>query len=362
MDFTYLIMQWYGKNMRDLPWRRTTDPYSIWVSEVILQQTRVGQGLSYYQRFLERFPDIETLAMAEEEDVMKVWQGLGYYTRARNMHHSARVIVRDNHARFPASYDELRKMKGVGDYSASAISSIANGEKQPVVDGNVLRVIARYLGIEEPVNTTVVRKKVKEFLFKHISPDEPGNFNQAMMELGALVCRPKQPICINCPVRESCFALAANRTDDLPVVNRAKPLRTRHFHYLVITSGKGNEKFTWLHKRTGNDIWKNLYDFPLIEAERELGPDEIMEREEFRMIFKDVSYTVEPAISKARHILSHQELKVIIVQVLADLGDILVQVLTDLGESKTYIKVPISEVHKYPVPRLIENYLKKIEW
>jgi A/G-specific adenine glycosylase len=351
MDFTYLIIQWYWKNMRDLPWRRTTDPYRIWVSEVILQQTRVGQGLGYYQRFLERFPDIESLAMAEEEDVMKVWQGLGYYTRARNMHHSARALVRDNQARFPASYDELRKLKGIGDYSASAISSIANGEKQPVVDGNVLRVISRYLGIEEPVNSSAVRKRVKDFLFKIIPPDEPGNFNQAMMELGALVCRPKQPLCTNCPVVGSCFAFAADRTEELPVINKAKPLRTRYFHYLVITAGKGNEKFTWLHKRSGNDIWKNLYDFPLIEVDRELGLEDIMNHENFRSIFKGVNFTVEQSISTARHILSHQELKVIFVQVLTDLEDL-----------KNYKKVPISEVHKYPVPRLIENYLKKIGW
>jgi A/G-specific adenine glycosylase len=282
---------------------------------------------------------------------MKTWQGLGYYSRARNMHESAKIVAKDYHSRFPVSYDELRKLKGIGDYSASAISSIAGGERQPVIDGNVLRVIARYQGIEEPVNTTAGRKKVKDFLFSQIDPAEPGTFNQAMMELGALVCKPRQPVCPECPVRAGCIALRDGKTAILPVLNKAKPSRTRYFHYLVITGGTGDERFTWLNKRAGKDIWKNLYDFPMIEAETQLGISELEMTGQWKLIFSGTGYTILPDISTDHHILSHQELNVIYLQVLSDLGD-----------SSSFKKIPIKDVHKYPVSRLIEKYFKKIGW
>ncbi|MCU0371008.1 MAG: A/G-specific adenine glycosylase, partial [Bacteroidales bacterium] len=265
-DFSHLIICWYEANKRDLPWRHTTDPYRIWVSEIILQQTRVGQGLSYYQRFIDRYPDVGSLAMAEEEDVMKLWQGLGYYSRARNMHQAAQIIAGSNQAGFPASYAELKKIKGVGDYTASAVSSIAYGEPQPVVDGNVLRVMARYAGIREPVNTTTAKKKVREILAGMIDPLKPGIFNQAVMELGAVICKPRQPLCGQCPVIQDCYAFRNKLTAELPVIKKVKDLSLRYFNYLVILNRQGKYNYTWLKKRTGNDIWKNLYDFPLIET------------------------------------------------------------------------------------------------
>jgi A/G-specific adenine glycosylase len=351
MDFAHLIIEWYRDHMRDLPWRHTSDPYRIWVSEIILQQTRVAQGMAYYDRFLERFPDVDSLALAEEEDVMKTWQGLGYYSRARNMHESAKMVAKEHDSRFPVSYDELRKLKGIGDYSASAISSIAGGERQPVVDGNVLRVISRYRGIEESVNTTAGRKKVKDYLYSQIDPAEPGTFNQAMMELGALVCKPRQPVCPECPVRAGCVALRDGRTAELPVLNKAKPSRTRYFHYVVIIGGKGDERYTWLNKRSGTDIWKNLYDFPLIEADTRLDISELERTDQWKSIFSGTGYTILPDLYTDHHILSHQELRVMYVQVLAD-----------LDESLFYVKTPIKDIHKYPVSRMIEKYFKKVGW
>jgi A/G-specific adenine glycosylase len=311
----------------------------------------VGQGLTYYHSFLERFPDVDSLAMAEEEDVMKAWQGLGYYSRARNMHESAKKVVRDYRSCFPVTYDELKKLKGIGDYSASAISSFVNNEKQPVVDGNVLRVISRFQGIESPVNSVAGRKNVRDFLLTSIDPGDPGTFNQAIMELGALVCKPKQPLCSQCPINHDCFAFRSKRTADLPVLKKPNQLRLRHFNYIVIIGGRGREMHTWLNKRTGTGIWKNLYDFPLIESDAELSLRDLGSTEQWMSLLSGSHYSINPDIITDCHILSHQELRVIYVQVLSDLRD-----------TSKYKKVFISEIHKYPVPRLIENYFKKVGW
>jgi A/G-specific adenine glycosylase len=349
MGFSHLIIAWYEENKRDLPWRHTSDPYRIWVSEIILQQTRVEQGLDYYHRFIGRFPDVQSLAIAEEEEIMKIWQGLGYYSRARNMHHAAKTILHENQSAFPASYDELRKMKGVGDYSASAISSIAFGESQPVVDGNVMRVVARYMGITEPVNTTAGRKKVKQILSEFIDPVQPGIFNQAVMELGALVCKPKQPLCMQCPVMQDCHAFLNKVTNQLPVLAKARLPKVRFFNYLIIISRKEQECYLWLKKRTDNDIWKNLYDFPLIESERALSLGEIMAGEQWKDIAGLHELSVEPEMETARHLLTHRELRVNFILVRSD----------DYHHPE-YLKVSLNDLHKYPVPRLIENILKKI--
>lgn len=349
MDFSNYIIQWYGMNKRDLPWRHTNDPYRIWVSEIILQQTRVEQGLAYYHRFVERFPDIESLSNAQEDEVMKIWQGLGYYSRARNMHRSARIIYRDNQAKFPASYAEIRRMHGVGDYSASAIASIAYGESCPVVDGNVLRVIARYNGIKEPVNTSAGKKKVKDILVRLIDPEQPGTFNQAVMELGALVCKPKQPLCPECPIRQKCYAYLNHLTTALPNLNKAKPSKTRFFHYLVILSKEEHQNYIWLRKRTGDDIWKNLYDFPLIEADSELSTEDLTISHQWKDLIGSHEYAISTVTETVRHLLTHQDLRVKFI----------------LLASKDYfhpdhLKVREIDLQKYPVPKLIENFLKKI--
>jgi len=351
MEFSYLIIRWYQENKRDLPWRHTNDPYLVWVSEVILQQTRVEQGIGYYYRFIDRFPDIESLAMAEEEEVMKIWQGLGYYTRARNMHHSARSLHKDNKSEFPASYDEIKKMKGVGDYSASAISSIVFREPHPVIDGNVLRVMTRFEGISDPINSAACKTKIRKTLEKFIDRSQPGIFNQALMELGALICKPKQPLCEKCPIMRNCFANKNESVTEFPVIRKLKPAKTRFFYYLVIVSGKDRKKYTWLNKRTESDIWKNLYDFPLIETEKERSISVIQSENDWKTIFGNHQVETDPLIVSSCHKLSHQELRVVFVQV-----------RSDLFSNDSLIKVSISDIHKYPVPRLIENYLKKIGW
>jgi A/G-specific adenine glycosylase len=342
-------MQWYGRHKRDLPWRHTSDPYHIWVSEIILQQTRVDQGLAYYHRFLDRFPDIEALAIAEEEDVMKVWQGLGYYSRARNMHHAAKMICKDYQCVFPASYEEIRRLKGIGDYSASAISSIVFGEAHPVVDGNVMRVVARYAGITQPVNSVNGKAKIKTFLLQQIDPEQPGIFNQAVMELGALICKPKQPLCDQCPLNKDCFAHTHGLVAELPITNKSKPLTVRYFNYLVIFSGKGDDVHTWIRKRTGNDIWKNLYDFPLIETDREFPPDELENSEAWKHIAGHHHFLTRQVMDNPKYLLTHRELRVkfFIVQ-------------TEGYYHPEFIKIRFSDFHNYPVPRLIDNFFKKV--
>jgi A/G-specific adenine glycosylase len=349
MNFSKNIIQWYKVNRRDLPWRHTNDPYRIWVSEIILQQTRVEQGLAYYQRFVEQFPDVEALSNAEEDEVMKAWQGLGYYSRARNMHRSAKTMHHQNQAKFPASYAEIKRLHGVGDYSASAIASIVYGEPCPVVDGNVLRVMSRYAGIREPVNASAAKKKVKDILSGLIDPEQPGDFNQAIMELGALVCKPKQPLCPECPVSGNCYAYLNNLTAELPSRNKPKPSRTRFFHYLVIISREGQQNYLWLNKRTGNDIWKNLYDFPLIEMEIELSTEDLKATNQWGKITGSNGYVILPVTETAHHILSHQDLRLQFIVL-----------VSDNYYHPDYLKVNELDLKKYAVPKPIENILKKV--
>jgi A/G-specific adenine glycosylase len=347
--FSYLIIKWYRRNKRNLPWRQTNDPYRIWVSEVILQQTRVEQGSAYYDRFVERFPDIGSLAEAGEDEVMKIWQGLGYYSRARNMHHSARMLIKDHKGVFPSTYQEIRKMRGVGDYSAGAISSIAFGEPHPAIDGNVQRVVARFTGIYEPVKTSAGMKKVREFLENQIDKDDPGTFNQAVMELGALVCKPKQPDCQECPLGDHCYASVNKLTDKLPVISKIKPPSVRFFHYFVIISRQEDRFFIWMKKRTDDGIWKNLYDFPLIEADHELSREDIEQTGQWNMIRGPHSFLNGKVITGPPYLLTHRELRVIFFMM-----------ASDHFHHKNYIKVGLDEFHKYPVPRLIENFMKKV--
>lgn len=349
MEFSYLIIVWYGKYKRDLPWRRTSDPYLIWVSEVILQQTRVEQGLAYYERFTERFPDVGSLAEAGEDEVMKLWQGLGYYSRARHMHQAAKSIYDERRGQFPASYNELLKMKGIGEYSAGAISSIAYGEPQPVIDGNVMRVMARYTGITIPVNTAAGIKSIRVMLETLIDKEQPGVFNQALMELGALVCKPKQPLCHLCPLTLECHAFLHNKTTELPVLKKSTAFKTRYLHYLFIISNQNSRKYTWIKKRLGNDIWKNLYDFPLIESDHEMTDDDLYLSGEFQSMMAATDFHLLFSENRMKHLLSHQELIVrfFIIKV------------NDFKQEDCQ-KIILGDLRNYPVPRLIENFLKKV--
>lgn len=346
-QFSRNILEWFHDHKRRLPWRETADPYKIWVSEVILQQTRVEQGLEYYRRFLERFPDVAALAMATEEAVMKAWQGLGYYTRARNMHQAARMIMDTHQGRFPDNYPDIRRLRGIGDYTAAAIASIAFGQVYPVIDGNVKRVMARFLGMNDPVNSASGYQKILGALQELIDPAWPGPFNESVMELGALVCKPRQPLCLQCPLKSACFAFNRDMTESLPVIARNKPAKTRFFHYVVIKSKVEYHDYIWLHKRKEDDIWKNLYDFPLIEAERELNLEEIAEDKRWIALFQGYPVPVEAEVHKTSHILTHRKLQVSFFTVNMP------------GFSHPdYLKVDLKDIHNYPVPRLIENILK----
>ena len=263
--FTSTLLQWFDLHQRHLPWRGETNPYKIWISEVILQQTRVTQGSSYYHRFLEAFPTVTALATADESDVLKVWQGLGYYSRARNLHSAAKTILAEFNGIFPSNYQDIRKLKGVGNYTAAAIASIAFHLPYPAVDGNVLRFVARYKGIFDNIATETTRKYIESVCQQWISTDHPGTFNQAMMEMGATICTPQNPNCENCPFNNHCYAFQNQQVTQLPVKEQTLKIKNRFFHYLVFI--KNNS--TIIQKRTNDDIWKNLYEFPLIETKNE---------------------------------------------------------------------------------------------
>lgn len=302
MNFSAELISWYNENKRDLPWRNTSDAYIIWLSEIILQQTRVEQGMPYFYRFAEKYRNVNAFALASEDDILRLWQGLGYYSRGRNMLKTARVVQEQYKGVFPQKYAELIKLKGVGEYTAAAISSFSANEARAVVDGNVYRVLARYYGIDEPINSPKGKKMFQQIADDVLDRDHPGIHNQAIMEFGAMLCKPKNPACGICPVRTGCTAFKTNATTYLPVkINKVK-IRKRYFNYMLISDG---EKIL-MTKRDESDIWANMYDLPLIETDELIEPSEllklpIMEIFGENIILKDNS----PVI---KHVLTHQHL------------------------------------------------------
>ena len=264
MNFTKSLTQWYLQNKRDLPWRNTVDPYPIWLSEIILQQTRVAQGTPYFLSFMNAFPTVFDLANANEEQVLKLWQGLGYYSRARNLHKTAQFVAQELSGVFPHTYKGLLKLKGVGEYTAAAIASFSYNEAVPVVDGNVFRVLSRFFDVETDIAVASARKEFAALAFELLPKDDPALFNQAIMEFGALQCVPKSPNCGICVFNESCAALQKKKVDQLPVNNKKLKVRNRFFNYLVVADENEN---TIIQKRTAKGIWHNLYEFPLIETD-----------------------------------------------------------------------------------------------
>lgn len=261
--FTTAILRWFQENRRDLPWRQTTDPYAIWLSEVILQQTRIQQGQDYWERFMQRFPTVEALAEATEDEVLRLWQGLGYYSRARNLHAAARQVVAAGH--FPDTLEGIKALKGVGDYTAAAIGSIAFNLPAAVVDGNVYRVLARYFGIDTPINTTLGKKEFTALAQELLPNDQASAFNQAMMDFGAIQCTPQSPRCLLCPLSDTCEALRSGRVCVLPVKNRTMKIQTRRLTYIYIRY-RGQ---TAIHRRTAGDIWQGLWEPCLVELSKE---------------------------------------------------------------------------------------------
>jgi len=339
------IIAWYRANKRDLPWRDISDPYRIWISEIILQQTRVNQGLEYYLRFVARFPTVSELARADEDEVLKHWQGLGYYSRARNLHKAAKRIMSDFNGIFPKTHDEILSLSGVGEYTAAAVASFAYNLPFAVVDGNVYRVLSRLFSIETPIDTGKAKREFTALAQEILPENEAGLHNQAMMEFGALHCVPQSPDCANCPLQSQCCAFEQNLVSQIPKKSQKTKVTNRYFNYLFITF-EGN---TFLQKRTGNDIWKNLYEFPLIETEKLLKNVELFKNETFQTLFSDIKSVEIKNISKPiKHVLSHRN---IFAQFIS------IEISNENDFLKQYIKTSIGEMDKYAVSRLIEMFL-----
>lgn len=304
MDFfAKRLLDWYKTEKRDLPWRQTTEPYKVWLSEVILQQTRVIQGLPYYERFVETFPTITHLAIAEQDQVFKLWQGLGYYSRATNLHQTAQKIVSEFDGDFPSSYKELLTLKGIGDYTASAVASICYSEPCAVVDGNVFRVLARVFNEELPIDSLAGKKRFKDLATQLLDKNKPGLYNQALMDFGALQCKPQNPDCLACIFSDKCEAYRLKKTDKLPIKKGKIKIKNRYFNYLVFID---NQNFTSIKKRISKDIWQGLYEFPLIETDFALSEEVLLsELKKMDISFEEVYLPNEKAIL---HKLSHQHI------------------------------------------------------
>ena len=334
VNFSKTIIRWYHKNKRDLPWRHTLDPYRIWLSEVIMQQTRVQQGLPYYQKFVKKFPTVHHLAKAPEDVVMKAWQGLGYYSRARNLHHTARFISKELSGKFPNEYEAIKGLKGIGEYTASAIASFAFNKPHAVVDGNVFRVLSRYFGISAPIDSTGGKKRFTRRANQLLDKKDPGTFNQAIMEFGALQCVPQNPDCGRCPLKKECRALAKGLAAELPVKSQKVKVRTRHFNYFII---RKNGK-TLVRKRMENDIWKNLYDFPLIETNK---------------VMKKPGRTAVISVSRSfKHVLSHQ-------LILARFWEVKKGASLPKDKMRNCTYMFDNQLNKLAFPRLIEKYFEE---
>ncbi len=345
---TRILAQWYARNKRDLPWRRTKSPYEIWLSEIILQQTRVNQGVQYYNRLINRFPDIDKLAQATLEDVLKVWQGLGYYTRARNLHATANVISREYNGRFPSDFHTLLSLRGIGEYTAAAIVSIAFNIPVALVDGNVFRVLSRIYAIRMPFTSPAAKKEVHRLAEKILDHKDPGNHNQSIMELGALVCLPKNPVCLECPVNTFCQAYQEHRISEFPVRTAGANIRKRYFHYLHISwQGK-----VFICQRRQKDIWHSLFEFPLIETPRAVGPKRLMAQDQWKDLLNGSDGLIRHVTPYYIHQLTHQTLYVRFYQI---------RVKTRPPKmAEGFICTNEENIHDYPVSRLTEKYLNSV--
>ena len=345
MPFAKNLISWYLENKRDLPWRATKDPYKIWLSEIILQQTRVQQGKPYYFKFISSFPDVFSLADASEEEVLKLWQGLGYYSRARNLLATARHVAFDLNGEFPGSRDGLLKLKGIGDYTASAIASICFNEPAAAVDGNVYRMLSRIFGIATPTNSAAGIKEFKELAQKLIDKDDPANFNQATIEFGAELCKPRQPLCHSCPFSEQCVAFNQQRIAELPVKLKKQKVKKRYFNYIVYIS---EENETILRRRDGKGIWQGLYQFPLVETLSEASVNHLVEEEEMAYYSPGRDqlelYNEESIVHKLSHQHIYTRFWILNCRELPEEG------------------ISMKEINKFPVPVLIEKFIDTFDY
>jgi A/G-specific adenine glycosylase len=339
MNFSKQLIKWYLENKRDLPWRNTQNPYPIWLSEIMLQQTRVAQGLPYFLSFTNAFPTVFDLANASEEQVLKLWQGLGYYSRARNLHKTAQIVAFEKNGIFPDNFKDLLKLKGIGDYTAAAIASFSYNEAVPVVDGNVFRVLSRYFDIETDIALTSTKKIFSDLAFELMPKNNPAQFNQAIMEFGALQCVPKNPNCNICIFNESCAALAKKKVAALPVKSKKIKVRNRFLNYIIYMDKNQN---TIVQKRTEKGIWHNLYEFPLIETENPVEIDFITSELSSR---KDVNTVSQINSQEIIHKLTHQKLHIKFWKV------ILKGTLVD--------GIDLEKLKNFPFPIVIFNFIEK---
>lgn len=346
-DESRILCDWFAIHRRDLPWRNTRDPYRIWISEIILQQTRVAQGMDYYHRFIERFPDVRTLADADEQDVLRLWQGLGYYSRARNLHAAARDVRDRFGGRFPTDYADVRSLRGIGDYTAAAIASFATGAPHAVVDGNVLRVLGRLFAIDTPADTAAGRRLYNELAARLLPPERAALHNQAIMEFGALQCIPRNPDCAACPLATRCAAADPHR---YPVKQHRTKTSDRYFHYFYITTD-GTDLF--LHRRPAGDIWQGLFELPLIETPTPADLSALIHTDAFRTLFADTGHTELTLIAAdVRHVLTHRILHA---------ACYAVRILRPSAALRRFTHTPRTDLDHYPLPRLIERLIALVD-
>lgn len=343
-----LLYDWYEHHKRDLPWRGIRDPYRIWISEIILQQTRVNQGYDYYLRFVRRFPTVSDLAQAQEEEVLKLWQGLGYYSRARNLYKAAHQVMDDFNGVFPDTYEGLLRLSGVGEYTAAAIASFAYKLPHAVLDGNVFRVLARLQAEREPINSTLGRKIFKHYADDFLDKEQPDRHNQAMMEFGALHCKPIAPSCGICPLEKYCIAYQTNSVQTYPVKIQKVKQKKRYFHYIVLKKGKD----TFIEQRKGSDIWQHLYQFPLVETQRLLGLEELLQSDILSQLLENVGHiTWKAHLPPLKHILTHQTIHT----------HVYVAEIEKIGKGlEKYERIAWEMLSEYPISRLMELIIEKM--
>ena len=345
-DFAKRLTEWYETNKRKLPWRETNDPYAIWLSEIILQQTRVNQGLPYYQRFIKTWPTVDKLAAASKDEVFKLWQGLGYYRRAENMMKTAQIVVNDHKGIFPGCYHQLLKLPGVGEYTAAAIASIAFGEKVPVTDGNVYRVLSRIFGIKTAVPSSKAKKTFGEKMLLLTGNAHPGTFNQAVMEFGALQCTPSNPSCSKCVFSNRCHALIHNEIHELPVIKQKNKKRKLFICYFVV---QWNGHLI-LHHRTKNEIWKGLYDFPSQTFDKEKNMSAVLKAaRDLPFLPPQSTFTIKPFDKTYRHQLTHMDITARFIEITVNNKPVL--------NNKSLKLIHKTELAGYPVSRLTERFL-----
>ncbi len=351
--FAKTLNKWYLINKRELPWRKTNDPYTLWVSEVILQQTRVEYGKLYFKTFLEAFPKVEILAAASEQDVLQIWQGLGYYSRARNMHKAAKIVVNDLDGHFPESFQALKALPGIGLYTAAAVASFSSGEAHPAIDGNVIRFFSRYFGITEPKYSSEATKNISDIGYALIADADAASFNQAIMEFGALQCTPKKPDCRTCPFNSSCVAYKKGLVADIPAKKQMPKPINRYLNYVLIHYIYRGSKMTLINKRDSNDIWAHLFEFPLIESLSSLEDGQIAST-----VFAD--FELNPDLNSIigisqtiKHRLSHQLLHIRFIHI-----DCLA--MPNFKDSLKYKSVNFQDIRLYPFPVVISKYLEKM--